>query len=429
MQSPIAGVSRRQFLGRSAVNAAGLAAGLVGLGASAEMLSPADPVRVGVIGVRRQGRKLAKGFSSIPGGRVDSLCDVDESVLGRAGREMAEDGHSPRLDRDYRRLLDDPNLDVVVIATPDHSHAALTRLALEAGKDVYLETPVCHSIAEGQVLLAIAEKSDRVIQSGTFERSLPHVRSAMRYLHSGELGAVPLVKAWSVQRRPVDQFIASDAPSHVDYSAWLFPQSERPFEAARFHRGWANFWDYGSGDLGTWGVALLDLARWGIGLEQPERVSAVGHHVLSTEADAPDTLQVTYASPKATVVWEHRRWSNHAPEGRNAGVAFHGERGTLVLDRGGWKVYDGAEPAGENGSSDLVPHLEDFLRAVRSRGTVAASLRQGVASANFCHWGNLAYRLGRDLVLDRRGGGLGDDEVATRLDRPAYLTDSVARHA
>lgn len=427
MQNPIAGVSRRQFLGRSAVNAAGLAAGLVGL-ASAETLSAADPVRVGVIGVRRQGRKLAKGFSSIPGARVVALCDVDESVLVRAGQELAEARHAPRLDGDYRRLLDDAQVEVIAIATPDHSHAVLTRMALDAGKDVYLETPVCHSIAEGQALLALAEQSDRVVQSGMFERSLPHVRSAMRYLHSGELGAVPLVKAWSVQRRPVDQFLASDAPPHVDYAGWLFPQSERPFETARFHRGWANFWDYGSGDLGTWGVALLDLARWGIGLEQPERVSAVGHHVSNTGADAPDTLQVTYAAPKATVVWEHRRWSNHAPEGRSAGVAFHGERGTLVLDRGGWKVYDGAEPAGENGSSDLVPHLEDFLRAVRSRGAVAAPLRQGVASANFCHWGNLAFRLGRDVVPDPRGAGLRGDEIAARLDRPVYLTDSVARY-
>lgn len=447
----VAGVNRRQFLGRSAYNAAGLAAGLAGLAAGAQAHSPNERVQVGVIGTRRQGRKLAKAFASNPQANVHSLCDVDGSVLERACREIAEStsARPPRCVRDYRELLDDREIDAVVIATPDHSHVVLADHAVRAGKDVYLESPVCHSVDEGRQLLRLVETRDeeretreagdggrrgtetrrRVTRSpdsssfnaplifpGLFDRSLPHVASAIAYVQSGQLGTVPLVKAWSVQRRPSDGFVESAAPAHVDYAGWLYPCRERPFEASRFHRGWANHWDYGAGDLGTWGVALLDLARWGTGMECPERVSAFGHRIDERGGEIPDTLQVTFASESTTIVWEHRRWSNHAPEGRSTGVAFHGQRGTLVLDRGGWKVYDATEPAGENGRSEVGPHIADFLATARTRRSPVTPLRDAVISANFAHLGNLAYRLGREVRPQSACTPLADDAEARALD-------------
>lgn len=416
VQNSPTGVSRRQFLGRSAYNAAGLAAGLVGLAAGAQARSPHETVHVGVIGVRRQGRKLAGAFAASPNTNVHSLCDVDGNVLDRACQELASGRRKPAAVRDFRHLLDNAEIDAVVIATPDHSHAVLAEQALAAGKDVYLESPVSHSITEGLALSARADQGQRVIQAGLFDRSLPHVRSAIEYVRSGQLGHVPLVKAWSVHRRPSEGFVTTEAPANVDYAGWLYPRPERPFEASRFHRGWMNHWDYGSGDLGTWGVALLDLARWGVGMEIPQRVSAFGHRVGEHPSEIPDTLQVTFASQPTTIVWEHRRWSNHAPEGRSTGVAFHGERGTLVLDRGGWKVYDSSDSIGENGRSDLTPHVDDFVAAVRSRRPTRASLREGVLSANFCHLGNLAYRLGRELTPDEVDAPLAGDAEARELD-------------
>lgn len=417
----IASVNRRQFLGRSAYNAAGLAAGLVGFAAGAQARSPSETVHIGVFGVRRQGRKLAKAFAACPNTNVHSLCDVDGGVLDRARRELADSSHSPRsspkASRDFRDLLDNREIDAVVIATPDHSHAALAHLAFEAGKDVYLESPVCHSITEGAALLTQAETHRRVIQTGLFDRSLPHVQSAIDFVRSGKLGEVPLVKAWSVHRRPSEGFEEVKAPPHVDYAGWLYPLAERPFEPSRFHRGWMNHWDHGSGDLGTWGVALLDLARWGTGLELPDRVSATGRHLSAAAGEIPDTLQVTFASADTTITWEHRRWSNHAPEGRSTGVAFHGSRGALVLDRGGWKVYDAAQPAGESGRSDLGPHVEEFVASVRSRQPTRLSLHEAVLSANFCHLGNLAYRLGRELRPESVDSPLSEDVEARELDR------------
>lgn len=421
MTSAQSGVSRRQFLGRTAQNAAGLAAGFVGLTAATGATSDTAPVRLGMIGVRRQGKKLAMEFAKLPGATVAALCDIDQSVLERAGKDVAELGASAAAESDFRRLLDNPGIDAVVIATPDHSHVAIAVAALRAGRDVYLETPVSHTIAEGAALLAAARDSGRIVQCGLFDRSLPHVRSAVEFVRSGRLGEVPLVKAWAVHRRATPGGLGPiEAPAGVDYDAWLSPCRERPFDPLRFHRGWSDFWDYGSGELGTWGVALLDIARWGLGVDLPERVTATGGRVGDGPGEAPDTLHVTYGYPQATVLWEHRRWSNHPPEGRSAGVAFYGDRGTLVLDRGGWKVYDAAEPAGENGRADLAPHLRDFVDAVRSRREPVAAAKDGVVSATLCHLGNLAYRLEREVRLDPATGQLPNDPDLTTLSAAVY---------
>lgn len=445
-RSALAGVNRRQFLGRSACNAAGLAAGLAGLAAGAPGRSANETVQVGVIGLRRQGRKLAKAFAANPHANVHSLCDVDGGVLDRARHEMAEanSARSPQCVREFRELLDDRAIDAVVIATPDHSHVVLADHAVRAGKDVYLESPVCHSIDEGRQLLLLSETKDEgretretgvalrrgmgprssdsssfnapVIFPGLFDRSLPHVVNAIAYVRSGQLGSVPLVKAWSVHRRPSEGFAPGIAPANVDYAGWLYPLPERPFEFSRFHRGWTNYWDYGAGDLGTWGVGLLDLARWGTGMDYPDRVSAFGHRVDERSGEIPDTMQVTFASESTTIVWEHRRWSNHAPEGRSTGLAFCGDRGTLVLDRGGWKVYDAADSAGENGRSDLALHVAEFIDCVRERRSSSVSLRDAVDSANFAHLGNLSYRLGREVRPDSGINPLSDDAEARLLD-------------
>lgn len=416
------GVSRRQFLGGSACNAVGLAAGLVGLAAGAAGGMASNQVRIGVIGVRRQGRKIALELAQQPDAELTVLCDIDEAVLDRAVKEVLEAGATPRRSRDFRELLDDSRTDAIVIATPDHSHAALAIEALRAGKDVYIETPVGHTLDELAALQQVAVASGRLVQTGHFERSLTHVRNAVEFVRSGRLGAVPLAKAWAVHRRPPSTVATGpvEAPAGVDYDQWLYPLAERPFDPQRFHRGWATYWDYGSGELGTWGVALLDLACWGLGVTTPERVTASGSRLAANLTETPDTLVAAYSFPDVTIQWEHRQWSNHPPEGRSAAVAFYGERGTLVLDRGGWKVYDTKESAGEDGRADLASHLRSFIDAVRSRSTPLASLDSGIVAARMCHLGNIAFRQGRELRIDAETGLIVDGETASALAAAHY---------
>jgi predicted dehydrogenase len=262
------------------------------------------------------------------------------------------------------------------------------------------------------------------VQSGLYDRSLPHVRHAIEFVREGRLGDVPQVKAWAVHRRgtPAPSSEPIQAPPRTNYAAWLAPAAERPFDPQRFHRGWNSFWEYGSGELGVWGVPLLDLAVCGLDAGLPQRVAASGSRLGAVET--PDSLHVTYSYPSATLTWEHRQWSNHPPEGRSAGVAFYGTKGTLILDRGGWKVYDALEAAGENGRADLSLHVADFVDAVRSRREPAASLQTGVTAATLCHLGNIAYRVGHEVQFDAAASSFTGDAAANALLAASYGPDA-----
>jgi predicted dehydrogenase len=335
--------------------------------------------------------------------RVAALCDVDESQFAGVARDVeARQQHSPMLATDFRRLLEDPALDAVVIATPDHWHAPLLIASCQAEKDIYLEVPVSHSLDEGAAMRKAVAKSRRVVQAGLQQRSGEHFRTAVEYLRSGKLGMVHMAKAWTVhQRRSIGIRKPGEAPAGVDYDMWLGPAAPRAFHPNRFHHNWHWFWDYGSGELGNWGVHLLDVARWGLDVEFPTQVSAVGgKHHFRDDQQTPDTLAVTYGFRDKIITWEHRLWSPHGQEGRSAAVAFCGERGTLIVDRGGWKVYGQKDSASSTCSDLLQPHLRNFIDCVKSRAEPTCPLDIGETTSALCHFGNLAYRLGRSLEVN-----------------------------
>lgn len=418
-------INRRVFLGASAANAAGMAAaGVVGwTGVAGASSAPNERVRVGVIGIRGQGKVLANALAAFSDASVSALCDVDESLLHPLAREIeSRQGHTPALATDFRRLLENPELDAIVVATPDHWHAPMTILACQAGKDVYVEKPVSHTLDEGPAMIAAAVRNKRVVQSGLQQRSGSHFQSAVEYLRSGRLGSVHLAKAWTVhQRKSIGFRKNSEAPAGVDYDLWLGPAAARPFNPNRFHYNWHWFWDYGTGELGNWGVHLLDVARWGLGVELPTHVSAVGgKHHFQDDQQTPDTLFVNYAYPGKTITWEHRLWSSHGQEGRSAAVAFCGDRGTLIVDRGGWKVYGQKDAANEGASELLEPHLRNFVDCIRTRAVPACPLETGHVSSALCHLGNIAYRLGRSLNVDPRKGIVVNDVDAGELASREY---------
>jgi predicted dehydrogenase len=440
-------ISRRQFLGSSAMNAAGVAAGMVGLAAAAvPKRSASDRVRLGVIGVRSQGRSLAASFAGLPDVDVAAVCDVDENVLPAAARAVEDaQGRPPLKLRDFRSLLDDSSIDAVVIATPDHWHALMTVLACQAGKDVYVEMPASHNLREGEQMVAAAHRHDRVIQCGLHQRSGEHFRSAVEFVHSGGLGEVRLAKAWIVHRRkPIGCKPDSAPPRGVDYDLWLGPAPERPFNPNRFHHNWHWFWDYGTGELGNWGSHLLDVARWGLGVEWPTRIAATGGKFhFHDDQETPDTLIVNYefagrtvpdassvrdsgdrttdgSAATKTILWEHRLWSNHGLEGRSAAVAFYGDNGTLVVDRGGWKVYDRRETITSDTSEQSLAHCRDFIEAIKTRQTPTAEIALGHVSSGLCHLGNVAYRLGREVVFRPDSADFGPDDEANSLLARAY---------
>lgn len=412
-------LSRRQFLGSSAKNAAGVAAGVVSLSAAAALANPlAHPVRLGLIGARNQGKELAASFASLPGTNITVICDVDESVLPAAlkAAEQAQ-GTLPRTERDFRRVLDNADIDAVVIATPDHWHAVMTILACQAGKDVYVETPVSHTLEEGERMVAGARQYDRVVQSGLQQRSGSHFQSAIEYVRSGKLGRVRLAKAWTAHmRKSIGHKADCVTPQGVDYDLWLGPAQSRNFNPNRFHHNWHWNWDYGSGELGNWGVHMLDIARWGLEVDWPTQVSSVGgQHYFDDDQQTPDTLLANYTFPGKTIAWEHRLWSHQGIEGRSAAVAFYGDLGTLIVDRGGWKVYGQSESATSHSTDCATPHHQSFLDAVRTRSRPTADIQVGHVSSALCHLGNIAYRVGRAVQYDHQAAKFVRDPVADVL--------------
>jgi len=418
-------LSRRQFLGRSAQNAAGMAAGMVGLASTVARADRSEPVRVGIVGVRNQGRALAVRLAGMSDVSIAALCDVDngqEPAVRHAISEVQPSAPAPRWETDFRRILDDPAINAVVIATPDHWHALMGVLACQAGKDVYLEKPVSLTVEEGQRLVAAARRYDRVMQVGLQQRSGTHFQSAMELVQSGRLGTVRLAKAWVANaRRPLHHHRDEPVPTGIDYDLWLGPAPERPFNANRFHHHWQWFHDYGSGELGNWGVHLLDVARWGLNLDLPERVSASGGtYVFPEELEQPDTLLATFHWPHHTITWEHRLWTNHGLEGRGSGVSFHGDQGTLVIDRSGWKVYDSRDRLTSDASELAGAHLRNFVDCIRTRHRPSADIEIGHTSTALCHLAGIAWKLGREVRFDAATQTFPGDPAAAALLTKTY---------
>jgi predicted dehydrogenase len=334
------------------------------------------------------------------------LCDVDASLLQETGRRL--NASAPALTSNYHHVLDDARIHAVVIATPDHWHARMAMEACQAGKDVYLESPATHSESEWTQIVAAAAKNGRIVQTGLQQRSGEFVQSAVQFLREGSIGRVRFVRAWmACRRKAIGRRGDSATPPGVDYTAWLGPAPRREFNGNRFHGNWTRFWDYGSGELGLWGVHWLDVASWALDLNGPVKVTAVGSRLhFADDQETPDTLTVHYQFERphpVELAWEHRTWTVHGNEGRTSGVSFFGDDGTLVLDRGGWKVYDRKDSRAENGGDLDVPHLANFIHCVRTREEPHASLMAARRAEQLCHLGVQAYREERTITAEVGG--------------------------
>lgn len=412
---------RRDFMKGSAA----LATYAVSVPAAAKA-APSERVRVAVMGVRGRGRSLAAGFAGLPEAEVVALCDVDESVFAEPAREVeSAQGKAPRLEKDFRRLLDDDGIDAMIVATPDHWHAPATVMACRAGKHVYVEKPACHTLWEGRQMVRAARKHARVVQVGTQSRSAPHYQDVVRQLREGRIGKVLQAKAWNSQRRP-DLPGSSDAPvpAGVDYDLWVGPSPMRPFNADRFHYSWHWQWDFGTGDMGNDGVHDIDIARWGLGVGLPTTVSCTALRAANRNWQTPDTVFASFTFPDtdATLVFEQRDWSPYVQEGFENGVAFYGTEGYILVGRRGWRLVmaGNKEVPTEPVSFSDQPHFVDFLTAIRDGHTTNADIEEGHRSAALVHLANISHKVGRSLRFDPSNERIEGDDEAQGLTRREY---------
>ena len=388
-----------------------------------------DSVALALIGARNQGRGVALR-SIAAGARITVLCDIDDAIAVKVSAELEKaQGKTPACVKDFRRVLDRKDVDAVIVATPDHWHTHMAILACQAGKDVFLEKPVSQTIREGQLIRDAARRYGRVMQIGTMRRSAEHFRTAAEFVGSGKLGKICLVKAWMCQvRKSIGNPPDGSPPDGADYDMWLGPAPLRPFNPNRFHYNWRFFWDYGNSELGNQGVHMLDVALWGIqkmrGTEKclPTRVSGHGGiYWLDDAKEVPDTQVVNYDFGDLLLVWELRSFSSgNATEGTEAGTAFYGTEGTLIVDGNGWRVHGSRGEPGRSAGKEPFQHEKNFLDCVKSREKPNADIEVGRLSTTLCHLGNIAHHLKRDVRFDPATETFPGDATANGLLEKSY---------
>ena len=404
--------------------------------------------RVGLIGCGWYGKSDLLRLIQVAPVEVVSLCDVDKQMLAGAAEIVSTRQASkkkPRTYHDYREMLKEKDLDVVLVGTPDHWHALPMIAALEAGADVYVQKPISVDVIEGQAMLAAARKHKRVVQVGTQRRSTPHLIEARENIvKAGKLGKVGLVEVYSYYgggSGPDPEDCAP--PDYLDWEMWTGPAPLLPYNPIKHPRGWRSFMEYSNGTLGDLCIHMLDTARWMLDLGAPKSVSSSGGIIMSKgrKSNIADTQTAIYDFGDVQVVWQHRRWGQSVDPRYPWGVTFWGDKGNLKASINSYDFTPSGsgQPSHRDATMELdqypedrtekelekpvAPairgHMRDFLAAIANRSKPVADIEQGYISTASCILANHSLKLGRGLTWDAAANKVvGDEEANGLLLRP-----------
>lgn len=387
-------------------------------------------LKVGLIGVKGMGWANLMALLKQPNVECTALCDVDERILDQRIDELRKKQIEVKRFINYKDLLEGDLVDTVIIGTPDHWHCLQMIDAVKAGKHVYVEKPIGNSIAECELMVAAALKYNSIVQVGQWQRSQQHFRDAVDFVHSGKLGEIRLVKAWAYQgwMKSIPVKPDESVPAGVHYDKWLGPAEKRPFNPNRFHFEFRWFWDYAGGLMTDWGVHMLDYALLGMQVSDPKSVMAAGGKFAYPDdaAETPDTLTAVFEFDGFNIQWEQATGINLGPYGKDHGIAFIGNNGTLVLNRNGWEVIPEGErmvavPFQASQDHGLDNHMANFVQAIarKDRTMLHAPIEAGAHIAIFSQMGNIAYRTGKKLYWNKESRKFTDPE-ANRYLASAY---------
>lgn len=411
--------TRRKFL-QSSFAAAGLAT-LAGTRSSGKVVGANDAIRVGIAGVNGRGVEHIRQFASIPGVQITYLIDPDQKVLDRRVKEVQSlTGQTPKAIQDVRQALDDKELDVVTVATPNHWHSLIAIWACDAGKDVYVEKPCSHNVHEGRIAVDMARKKGRIVQHGTQSRSDAAWAGAIDFIKSGKAGKLEVARGIVYKpRKSIGIKKPETPPASLDFNLWLGPAPEQPFHRNLVHYNWHWFWDTGNGDIGNQGVHQMDIARWGIdGATLPKSVVSFGGRFgYEDQGQTPNTQIAVFDYGPAQLIFEVRGLPTESyphvthPTGDNV---FHCEGGLVTRQNFYPKGSDKPEkiPSGQVGPGG--GHFSNFITAVRSRNQeeLNADILQGHYSSALCHLANISYRLGEKVPFNPQTKAFGDNKEA-----------------
>ncbi len=433
-------VNRRDFIKKTAL--AGAAIGLAGPMsiARAAGTNPSDQVTVAVMGGRSRAAVLARTFAQVRGTVVKSVFDVDNRPLAELAESVSErQGRKPETGTDFRRALDDPDIDALVIGAPDFWHTPATIMALQAGKHVYVEKPGSHNPAEAELIVRAQQRYGKVVQMGNQQRSAPESIQAMKDIADGIIGEPYYAKAFYANARDgIGRGKIAPVPDWLDYELWQGPAPRTPYRDNIIHYNWHWFWKWGTGEALNNGTHEYDIARWALGVGHPNRISSTGgrfHFDDDWEFYDVQNINYEFAEGKA-INWEGRSANGFPFYGRGRGTTIHGTKGTIMIDRSGYIVYDldnnevkrvmdggdvdHLDTVGGGDMTDL--HIHNFAQAITRGEKQNSPIDEGQISVLALHLGNISQYVGRSLNIDPRNGRIIGDSEAMSMWSRSYET-------
>ncbi|MDX2179140.1 MAG: Gfo/Idh/MocA family oxidoreductase [Bryobacteraceae bacterium] len=396
------------------------------------ILGANERVNLAVVGLGGRGNNHMDFYLKIPQARIMALCDVNQAALERGQAKVNRGaGENPKGYSDMRKLFDDKEVEAVSIATPNHWHALSAIWAMQAGKDVYCEKPASHNIFEGYQMVAAARKYGRMCQIGSQSRTIAHKVKAMKLLEEGVIGKVYMGKALCFKRRKsIGKKADEPVPPGLDWSLFLGPAPMRPYNELRFRYNWHWFWDTGNGDIGNQGVHEMDIMAWGLGKTTlPKSVMSTGGKLLyDDDQETPNTQMATFDWGDGVQGMFEVRGLITGGEGslvkrgaNTIGNLFYGADGWMAVDGSGFQVFKGENDEKvmdeKRTDNDTVPHMQNFLDAVKSRKyqDLHAEIEIGARAAALCHFANVSYRVGRKLTWDDKTRKFVGDVEANKM--------------
>lgn len=427
--------TRRDFLKQ--VGTSGLALSIGGMGFSAKsyanIIGANERINMAVMGTNGRGAGMAKNFQMFKNVEMIYVCDVETKALEKGMKAVKDVGGNPKAIKDVRKMLEDKSLDGLLITAPDHWHAPATIMACQAGKHVYVEKPCSHSPREGELMIEAARKYNRIVQVGAQRRSWAGLTQGIKEIHDGAIGKVYYAKGWYTNKRKSIGFgKQTPVPSNLDFELWQGPAPRRPYQDNLIHYNWHWFWNWGTGEALNNGTHEIDVIRWGLGVDFPTEVSSVGgRFAFKDDWETPDTQTIDLKfGDKCMVTWEGRNCNSLNSEGRDRGVLFYGENGSLETGHNGYRIFDqnnkvvreldskdvidGRDPSSPSANLDRV-HIEDFLNAIKDNRIPNADIEELHKSTTLVQLGNIAWRTGEKLITDPLNGHILNSPEAQKL--------------
>ena len=438
-------INRRRFLKGATASLALTALGARGL----DIINPQKTLRVGLIGTGWYGKSDLFRLIQVAPVEVVALCDVDKNQLDQAATLVSQrqkSGKKPRMYGDYRKMLSENEMDIVLIGTPDHWHALQTIDAVKAGAHVYVQKPISVDVMEGEAMVAAARKYNRVVQVGTQRKSTPHLIDAKKTIvDAGLLGKISHVEMCCyIHMRSNGNPAVQSVPDFLDYDMWTGPAPLRPYDGLPHIRWWRTFMEYGNGIMGDMCIHMFDTVRWMLKLGWPTRISSTGGIYVQKEgkSNIADTQSATFEYPGLNCVWQHRSWGTPADPDYPWSFTLYGEKGTLkastmrcdfIPDGKGEKIHKDVVYEKEKYPEDLKEerielnaapatrlHMLDFLSAIEKKSRPVADIEEGHISTASCILANLSMQTGRPVIYDPAKRIITGDAEATKLLKRAY---------